>query len=94
MRVRRVDVVDAYVEDGRAAVYSTGGIVVLLSELATTAWSVIGEDWVGVADVTAALIAEFGDPREGDADRLTEAALRSLADMSLVELDDAEVNEG
>jgi hypothetical protein len=39
MRVRREQVVDVYVEDGRAAVYSNRGMVVLLSELATTAWS-------------------------------------------------------
>jgi hypothetical protein len=90
MRVRRVEVVDVYVEDGRAAIYSVRGMVVLLSELATTAWSVIGEGgWVSSADVTAALVAEYGDP--GDADRLTEDALRSLAEMSLVELEDSGV---
>jgi len=85
-----VEVVDAYVEDGRAAVYSMRGMVVLLSELATTAWSVIGEEgWVASEDVTAALIAEFGDPEGGEAGRLTDEALRSLADMALVELDDS-----
>jgi hypothetical protein len=91
MRVRRVEVVDAYVEDGRAAVYSTRGIVMLLSPLATTAWSVIGDEWVSSGDVSAALVREFGDPGEGDAAQLTEAALRSLAEMSLVEIDDTEV---
>ncbi len=88
MRVRRVEVVDAYVEDGRAAVYSTRGIVMLLSELATTAWSVIGEDWVSAEYVSAALVREFGDPGGGDAARLTEDALRSLAEMALVEIED------
>jgi hypothetical protein len=92
MRVRRVEVVDAYVEDGRAAVYSTQGMVVLLSELATTAWQEIGEDrWVSATDLTAALVARFGDPGGGEAGRLTESALRSLAGMSLVELDESEV---
>jgi hypothetical protein len=92
MRVRRVEVVDVYVEDGRAAVYSTRGMVVLLSELATTAWSVIGEDrWVTSSDVTAALIAEHGDPGDGNAGQLTEDALRSLAELSLVEVDESEV---
>lgn len=94
MRVRRMEVVDAYVEDGRAAVYSVRGMVILLSELATTAWTVIGEHgWVSTEDVTAALIAEFGSPGEGDAGLLTEDALRHLADLSLVELDDTEVGD-
>ena len=88
MRARRVAVVDAYVEDGRAAVYSTRGMVVLLSELATTAWSILGEDWVSATEVAVALVGEFGDPGEGAADGLTEDALRSLAEMSLVELDE------
>ena len=53
MRVRRIEVVDAYVEDGRAAVYSTRGMVILLSELATTAWAVLADDrWTSAADVT------------------------------------------
>jgi len=88
MRVRRVEVVDAYVEDGRAAVYSTRGMVMLLSELATTAWSVIGDDWVTAGEVSAALVREFGAPDGGDAAGLTEDALRSLAEMALVEIED------
>jgi hypothetical protein len=89
-----MEVVDSYLEDGRAAVYSMRGMVVLLSELATTAWSVIGEErWVTSEDVTAALIAEFGDPEGGEAGRLTDEALRSLADLALVELGDSEVTD-
>lgn len=92
MQVRRVEVVDAYVEDGRAAVYSNRGMVVLLSELATTAWSVIGEDrWTDASEVTEALVATYGDPDGGDAASLTEDALRSLAEMSLVEIEESEV---
>jgi hypothetical protein len=91
MRVRRVEVVDAYVEDGRAAVYSTRGMVVLLSELATTAWSVLDDDgWTDASDVTEALVAAHGDPGGGEAAGLTENALRSLAEMALVEIDDSE----
>ena len=91
MRVRRVEVVDAYVEDGRAAVYSIRGMVILLSELATTAWSVIGEDtWTTSAEVTDALVAAYGDPGDGEAGQLTEDALRSLAEMSLVEIEESQ----
>ena len=95
MRVRRIEVVDAYVEDGRAAVYSTRGMVILLSELATTAWSVLGDDgWSTAAEVTEKLVEAHGHPGEGDAARLTEHALRSLAEMSLVEVDDGESSTG
>jgi hypothetical protein len=95
MRARRVEVVDAYVEDGRAAVYSTRGMVILLSELATTAWSVLGDEgWTSAADVAEKLVAIHGHPGEGEAARLTEDALRSLAEMSLVEVDDSESSDG
>ena len=92
MRVRRVAVVDAYVEDGRAAVYSVRGMVLLLSELATTAWTVLDdEDWTTSATVTDALVAAHGDPGGGEAVRLTEDALRTLAEMSLVEIEESSV---
>jgi hypothetical protein len=88
MRARRREVVDEYVEDGRAAVYSEDGMVVLLSELATTAWGQLGAEWVAAEQVTAELVREFGDPGEGAAGQLTEDALRSLAEHRLVELDE------
>jgi hypothetical protein len=88
MRARRREVVDEYVEDGRAAVYSDDGLVLLLSELATKAWEVLGAEWVVAELVAAELVREFGEPEEGDAGRFTENALRSLAKMHLVELDE------
>jgi hypothetical protein len=91
MRVRRLDVVDEYVEDGRAAVYTSQGMVLLLSELATSAWGALGAGWVSSAAIAEVLIQEFGDPGAGEAERLTEEALRSLAEMALVELDETAV---
>jgi hypothetical protein len=88
MRVRRRAVVDEYVEDGRAAVYSRDGVVLLLSELGTHAWGVLTDDWVTADHVTAELVREFGEPGEGSAQQITDAALRSLADMHLVDLDE------
>lgn len=88
MRVRRQEIVDEYVEDGRAAVYTTLGMVLLLSELATSAWNEVGDDWVSSTEVAEALVREFGDPGEGEADRLTEETLRTLAEMDLVHLRD------
>jgi hypothetical protein len=87
-RARRREVVDVYVEDRRAAVYSTQGMVVLLSELATTAWEALGDDWISTTHVAEELVRRFGDPGDGEADRLTEKTLRSLAKMSLVEFDE------
>jgi hypothetical protein len=87
MRVRRLDVVDEYIEDGRAAIYTTDSMVVLLSGLATSAWQVLGPDWTPVSDVTEVLVREHGDPGDGRAHDLTTEALRSLAELSLVELD-------
>jgi hypothetical protein len=89
MRARRRAVVDEYVEDGRAAIYSADGVVVLLSELATRAWQTVGEDWVEVSEVSLELVREFGPPVDADADALTAEALRALADMHVVELDEA-----
>jgi hypothetical protein len=88
MRARRHPVVDEYVEDGRAAVYSDEGMVVLLSELATKAWELLGADWVAAEEVSAELVREFGDPGDGEAGTLTEGALRSLAELRLVDLEE------
>lgn len=87
MRARRQEIVDEYVEDGRAAVYTTGGMVLLLSELATSAWTVIGDEWVAATDVARALVQEFGEPAEGRTEELTEESLRSLAEMGLIQLE-------
>jgi hypothetical protein len=88
MRVRRRAVVDEYAEDGRAAVYSQEGVVLLLSELGAHAWATLTDGWVTADEVTAALVREFGEPGEGDAGQMTDAALRSLADMHLVDLEE------
>jgi hypothetical protein len=89
MRARRLAVVDEYVEDGRAAVYSEAGMVVLLSELATVAWSVLDTEWTSAESVAVALVAAFGSPEAADAQSVTESALRTLAEHGIVELDGA-----
>jgi len=89
MRARRLAIVDEYVEDGRVAVYSEADMVVLLSELASMAWSVLGETWTEAEIVAAELVDVFGAPgAEGDARTMTEAALRTLAEHGIVELDE------
>jgi hypothetical protein len=89
MRARRRRVVDEYVEDGRAAVYSEAGMVVLLSELATVAWSLLDSEWSSSKSVAGELVTSFGSPEAGDdALSVTEAALRTLAEHGIVEVDE------
>ncbi len=88
MRVRRLEVVDEYAEDGQVALYSEGGFVVVLSDLASAAWWALGDDWVDLDTVTATLVEQFGTPPDaGDAGEATEEALRVLAGHGLVEVD-------
>jgi hypothetical protein len=88
MRVRRHEIVDEYAEDGRVAVFSSRHTVVVLSELATLAWSVIGNDWVEADAVTTALVEAFGSPGSEEAARVTtEQSLRALADRALLEIE-------
>jgi hypothetical protein len=87
MRVRRQEIVDEYVEDGRAAVYTTAGMVVLLSELATSAWQMLGPDWIETDRIAARLVEQHGEPADGSSEDLTARALRSLAELSLADLD-------
>jgi len=86
MRARRLEIVDEYVDEGRAAVYSSNGVVVLLSELATSAWCLLRDDWVTSYELADRLVLEYGPPDGGGAVLLTEQTLQSLADMDLVEL--------
>ena len=88
MRVRRCYVVDEYAEDGRVAIYSDSGVVVVLSDLASAAWECLDDDWVDLRAVAETLVEEFGTPPgAADAVAATEQALRDMAEHALVELD-------
>ena len=91
MRVRRLEIVDEYLEGGLAAVYSTKGMVILLSELATTAWAALDGDWVSTDVVVERLLDVYGEPADRTAQQATQEALHSLAGMSLVELDSSAI---
>lgn len=85
--VRRRAVVDEYVEDGRVAIYSEQGLVMVLSELAGVAWLSVGADWMPAAAVAEVLVEQFGaPPGDGAALDATEAVLAELATHGLVEL--------
>lgn len=88
MRARRLEIVDEYADGGRVAVYSTTGVVVLLSELASLAWSVVDEEWISADDVAQELVRRYGEPDpDGGAVAATEDALSVLAEHGLLELE-------
>lgn len=88
MRARRLEIVDEYAEDGQVAVYSESGFVVLLSELASLAWSVVGEEWISAEVVAEELVRRYGEPDSGGgAVGATEEAFSALAGHGLLELD-------
>jgi hypothetical protein len=90
MRVRRRPVVDEYLEDERVAVYSDDGIVLVLSELATCAWSALTDEWLPARQVADALVRQFGPPAPGDdALRATESTLRTMSDHRIVEVSES-----
>jgi len=88
MRARRSPVLDDYAEDGQVAVYSEGGIVVVLSELAGVAWGALGDDWTTAEALASVLVEAFGEPPEGHtAVQMTELTLHTLSGHGIVELD-------
>ena len=86
-RVRRLPVVDEYVEGGRAAVYATSGEVVALSELATWVWTALTDEWGSIEDLADGLVREFGAPDDVDPVPATRATVEALVDHGLAELD-------
>ena len=91
MRARRLTVVDEYAEGGRVAVYSEADMVVLLSELASVAWSVLDDRWTSAETVAAELVAVFGAPDAQSGElAVTESALRTLAEHGIIELDEGD----
>ncbi|QCX26752.1 hypothetical protein [Nocardioides jishulii] len=89
-RVRRLPVIDEYVEDGRSAVLVEGHALTL-SEIATYVLSCLGEEWSAYDALVATVEAEVGAPAEGSTSEALEQVLRDLAGHRLVELDDSPV---
>ena len=84
MRVRRLPVIDEYVEEGEAVVF-VDGRVVALSPLATTALSTVGTQWTDSRAVAAVLLAAFGPPPEDrNVMEVTHETLESLSQLGLV----------
>ena len=86
MRARYLPAADRVDRDGEA-VLLVGREVVRLSELATTLLDSC-PDWTPESELVGVLLATFGPTPEGvDPVAVTEAALLTLRDQGLVELD-------
>ena len=92
MRVRRLPVVDEYVEDGRRALH-LGSTVIALSELGSAVLEAIGPAWTDLEDVTAALVARFGAPPDRDATSVTREAVEDLRAQRVLEVEEGSFGE-
>lgn len=88
VRVRRLPVVDEYVEDGESAVFVRESVVTL-SHLPTALLAVVGEEWTGLADLEEELLTRFGPPEEGSAAEAVRAVVATLVDHGILESEPA-----
>ena len=88
MRARRLAVVDEYVEDGEAAVFVDGRVVVL-SPLATHLLGLVTHEWTDLTTLSRELEAAFGAPPTGSTTDATGEALLALAAEGVVEIENS-----
>ena len=94
MRVRRLPVIDEYVEQGEAVVF-VDGLVVALSPLATVALTAVGTQWTDSSKVAVALLAVFGEPPDARSPlEVTQETLQSLEELGLVASDGTNPGDG
>ena len=87
MRVRRLPIIDLYVEDDACVVF-VGDQVVALSALATQALLAVGDEWTEDAAVASALADAFGPPPPGtDLAAATTETLMALSELRVIEHD-------
>lgn len=84
-RVRRVPVVDEYVENGRSAVLLDGRALTL-SELPTLVLGMLGEGWTELAGLASRVEELVGRPEGGTVTEALTELLADLAEHGLVEL--------
>lgn len=84
-RVRRLPVVDEYVEGGRSAVLLDGRCLTL-SELPTVVLGLLDEGWSGLDALAPRVEEQVGAPEAGTLRDALVALLVDLADHGLVEL--------
>jgi hypothetical protein len=88
VKARRVPVVDEYTEDGEAAVFVDGRVVVL-SPLATHLLGLVDDEWTDLRTLSHGLEAAFGVPPTGSAVKATAEALQALEAEGVVEIENS-----
>jgi hypothetical protein len=88
VKARRVPVVDEYTEDGEAAVFVDGRVVVL-SPLATHLLGLVADGWTDLRTLSHGLEAAFGVPPIGSAAEATAEALQALEAEGVVEIENS-----
>jgi hypothetical protein len=88
VKARRVPVVDEYTEDGEAAVFVDGRVVVL-SPLATHLLGLVDDEWTDLRTLSHGLEAAFGVPPIGSAAEATAEALQALEAEGVVEIENS-----
>ncbi len=87
MRARRAELHDFLERDGEAVVMA-GLNVVRISPLATSLLHDLDDlEWHDGEALTARLVGRFGQPEDGAAADLVDAALRELAQFEIVQLE-------
>ncbi|WP_110239367.1 PqqD family peptide modification chaperone [Nocardioides gilvus] len=86
MKVRRLPVIDEYVEDGRSAVLVKGRVFAL-SEVGTAVLALLDEEWTAVPQLEADLEEAIGAPEDGSLSEALAPFLDELVSHGLVERD-------
>lgn len=86
MKVRRLPVIDEYVEDGRSAVLVQGKVFAL-SEIGTSVLALLGEEWITLEQLESGLEETIGAPEEGSLSEALAPFLDELASHQLIERD-------
>lgn len=84
MKVRRLPVIDEYVEDGRSAVLVQGQVFAL-SEVGTSVMALLGDEWTEVTQLEADLEATIGAPEESSLSEALAPFLDELVSHQLLE---------
>lgn len=85
-RVRRLPVIDEYLEDGRSAVLLEGRALTL-SELPTLVLGLLGEAWRDLDEVAERIEELVGAPEDGTVAEALDRLLDDLASHGLVEVE-------
>lgn len=86
MNVRRLPVLDEYVEDGRSAVLLEGRVFAL-SEIGTSVLALLDESWTPVPQLESDLEQAIGAPEEGSLSEALAPFLDELVSHGLIERD-------